>query len=584
MEKCTRANERLKEKAGRFMQDYFWLILAIIAFAIIKQLMVANIRIYAGANQVHDDYMMLDMANNIVRSGWLGEYTNNILVKGAFFPWLLSIFYRIGLPYIQGVTLLYTFSCVVFIVALRPLFKTKISMFIIFLVLLFNPVSFAFQTMQRVYRNGITLTQVLIFFGCMCAIYLRRKEKCTKLILWAIGAGLGAATLWHTREDGIWIIPFLLVATIVIIVSNVLFMKASSKRNLIKRTLFFLLPIVILYASTHVISLINYHYYGVYTYNEINDSYFGSAMKSLYSVKNNEVIQYVSITREKINRLYEVSPSLKRIQPYLEGSLNAWDNNDRTPGDTQVEDGWFFWCLRDAVNAAGYYENAQTANAFYKQLSEEINQAIAEGKIEKQATMPSSLMSPWRKGYFTQLMETMGEIIQFTFNFKDKSVLNVISDYPDNIEEIGLFEVISNEDTLYPLEEGTELEFTNQMRLAHSQKYYDRLNSITLIYQKLGAPVGVIGVVTYLFILFMGIKKIKIKENVYSDAALILTGILSSLLVLFGGVAYNHIASCNSILYLYLSGSYPLLIAFSFISICICIENSRFMSKKLSNT
>ena len=53
-------------------------------------------------------------------------------------------------------------------------------MLIIFIILLFNPVSYASWTLQRVYRNGVTLAQVLFIFGGYFAVFLKRKENIKK--------------------------------------------------------------------------------------------------------------------------------------------------------------------------------------------------------------------------------------------------------------------------------------------------------------------------------------------------------------------------------------------------------------------
>ena len=57
-------------------------VVAIIIFAIIKQLLVISIPITPYPNQAYDDNMMVDMAISIRANNWLGDYTSNTLVKG----------------------------------------------------------------------------------------------------------------------------------------------------------------------------------------------------------------------------------------------------------------------------------------------------------------------------------------------------------------------------------------------------------------------------------------------------------------------------------------------------------------------
>lgn len=66
--------------------------------------------------------------------------------------------------------------------------------------------------------------------------------------------------------------------------------------------------------------------------------------------------------------------------------------------------------------------------------------------------------------------------------------------------------------------------------------------------------------------------EIKRKNNELVANWLALTGILLSVFVLMLGVSYNEIASCFSISYMYLSGTYTLVLAFNFIAIFSIID------------
>lgn len=104
------------------------------------------------------------------------------------------------------------------------------------------------------------------------------------------------------------------------------------------------------------------------------------------------------------------------------------------------------------------------------------------------------------------------------------------------------------------------------------QKYVDRLNNITKVYQFSGAFFSVVGVIAYIILSIWLCFEIKRKNNELVANWLALTGILLSVFVLMLGVSYNEIASCFSISYTYLSGTYPLVLAFNFIAIFSIID------------
>ena len=116
-------------------------IIAILLFAIIKQLLVTSLPITAYPNQLADDNMMVEMSKNIRAKQWLGEYTSDTLVKGPAMPFILAVINYLGFSYINFMSLLYTIACIYFIFQIKNLFKSKKSLLAIYLVLLFNPIS-----------------------------------------------------------------------------------------------------------------------------------------------------------------------------------------------------------------------------------------------------------------------------------------------------------------------------------------------------------------------------------------------------------------------------------------------------------
>lgn len=539
----------------------------IIVFALIRLALTSNIPIIALPAQIYDDGMMVDMAVNIRAGNWLGDYTSNVLVKGPFFPFLLAVINLFGCSYINVMNLIYVLACIYFVYTIKDVFKSKISLGFVYLLLLFNPVSYAFWTLQRVYRNGITLAQVLIIIGSMFACYQRREKKASSMLPFAIIGGLTLASLWLTREDGIWILPFILVVIVLLIISILLKNRENQKiqwnQNVITKLIVAILPMLILFISLQAVKLVNYANYGIYAYNEINDGYFGKVIKTMYRVDTGENIQYVTVTRDKIKLLYENSPTLRTIEPELEEMLNAWDYNDRNPGDTQVEDGWFWWALKGAVENAGKYENAQMSNEFYQKVYDELQEAIKQGKLKTGMSMPSTLMSPWKKEYFMQLPIEMAKTSYFIANFNDVETVNGASE-----ANARKFNGITNDLSIEPMPEGKQDELAK-----YTEKYVERLNNIGKVYQHLGFVITGVSILAYLVIT---IKLIKAKEKkIMIDLWLLLTGIGCSLLVLIAGVSYNHITACYSRYYMYLSGAYPLLIAFWGISISKVIEMIR---------
>lgn len=421
-------------------------IIFILILVVLKQLLMSHINIAALGNSGCDDQLMVKIASNLLKLDWLGTYNHLTHVKGVFFPLFLAISTALGISYINAVTLLYSISCIVFVYAVKDIFKNKYFKYILFAILLFNPIMFTSSVIQRVYRNSLTPSQVLLILASFFYMYINRKSSNNKkMLIMGLLGGITLGSFYNTREDAIWIMPFVLVFSLIMIIEHIIINKKKFNK---KRILTFILPILVLCSINSVISLVNYKVYGSYVRVDESKTSFTKAIKAIYSVPPKEDIEYVSVTKEKLNRIYKVSPTLNNISNSLDKYIDIYDKVDRKPNDGEVEDGWFWWVLRYAAYDEGYYNDIKIANKFYEDVANEITKAQENDQIEKQKTMPSALMSPWRKGYAKKLFDTMIEIYKFTNGFKGTELTNVLSS--GTFKNIGLFEVLSNDKAIYP--------------------------------------------------------------------------------------------------------------------------------------
>lgn len=531
------------------------LFIFMIVVIMIKQLLVIGLPLFAHAGAGHDDRLMINMANSLINGQWLGEYSEKTLIKGLFFPLFLALNHFWGIPYTIALPAFYSLACVIFIFGIKKLFQTEFPLYILFLALIFNPISFADQTYLRVYRNGLTVAQVLIVSGSMFAVYLNRFEKNWIQLLWAIGAGLGLASLWNTREDGIWIIP-LVCGVIAITWLSIILKKDLKKWDKSKKMLITVIPVVMLVLSTVIISSINYSYYGIYTTNEINKSNFTQTMKLIYSVKPSEDVERSSVPRSTMEKIYEVSPTLNSIRGELDPTLDRWSWYAKDAEVRQVEDGFFLWALREAVTKSGYYENAQKANEFYKNVAEELETGFDNGQLRRRSTMPSALMSPWRDAYWQTLPVAFIDTMRYVVSFEaiETSMTDSIDDGKNGIQ---LFEEITNSPARY---QGERIPLRDQIRIAF-------LNGITKVYQLIGGFMFVLSILSYVVISILTLLKTWRKNYNLLDCWLILSALLFSAFVLALGLAYTDISAYVAISYWYLAGAYPLVIAFNVLAI-----------------
>ena len=202
-------------------KDKQFLLFAIF-FLIIKIILMKDVTIYAITTAFADDQLMVHIAEKLLRLNWLGGYNHYTLAKGCFFPFFLAVGKFFHIDFISCVQIFYALSCYLFLRAIRPVICFQWTIYPFYLLMLFNPIMASSEVIQRVYRNSITPAQVLLVFGGQLGFYLRYQYGKKFSMKWAIVTTCGFISLWFSREDTIWVVPFLIVSAVVIFLKAII--------------------------------------------------------------------------------------------------------------------------------------------------------------------------------------------------------------------------------------------------------------------------------------------------------------------------------------------------------------------------
>jgi hypothetical protein len=392
----------------------------------------------------HDDNHFITLASHILNGDWLGpydQYTQYTLMKGVFYPLWISFSNVLGIPLLTGQHLLYSLACALFIISLSPYINNKWWLFVIYIFLLLNPHT---MVVDRVFRMGIYPALTILVIASAFGLYTRSIADKGKPLLWAICLGLSLSAFWHTREEGIWIVPSMLV-----MLFFTLFRIFVDKEARLKKIAFlYSIPLLLLGLSSLSLATMNWNKYGVFTVLEINSSEFKSAYSGLLRIKTEKFIRYYPVLKEAREKAYEVSPAFAELKPFIEGkSGKQWQG--RRP---DIPAAFFIWVFRDAVQQAGYYnrykpdtaDNIKHTFEFYQRMGNEISDACDTGKLEC-TTLLSPFMPQWHKEYTDLLFPTYYEVLKLLVSFE-------AFDYKrDNLYSVGdnrtfqLFETVTNE-------------------------------------------------------------------------------------------------------------------------------------------
>lgn len=529
-----------------------------------KHLLVTRLPIEA-RNYTLDDFLMVQMAEGLVWGNWLGDYGAATLMKGCFFPMLLAGIHKLGTPYLSALDILYGVSCVFFVRQMRHLLKNRVLRLILLAILLFDPCSYSLTNFQRVYRSSIVEVQVLYLFGGYFGLYFHyrygagRPEGTKALMpaLYALFCGLMLWATWNTREESVWLLPFVITASALTAAEIIRRAKESKAphRNAATHLLLAMLPFLILAGGNQLVSLKNEQAYGARVRLEEADGNFGKALKTMYSIQYGEELPQVSVSREKLERLYTCSPSLAQIRTELDDELDRYSAIDRRHNDGETEDGWFFWGLKQAAFRSGIADTLPKSQAFWLAVHQELQDAIhaPDSDLKVRATMPSALMSPWRTEYGRQLPESMLEAAKYLVSYRKVSP-SIEPSGKAGAETTRRFEMITGNLALYS--DG----FSDSILAAQKgqlEPYYHVMVRIGDLYRAVNKPLAVLSLCAYAVLLILWAKT---KNRELIPGILVILGMGLSILVVLAGTCYTHISAFPAIKYYYLIGAYPLML------------------------
>ncbi len=528
-------------KLTNFLKKH-WLILTCIILFFLKLWLVHIQPLYI-KDQDHDDAMFVKIAYSILNGGWLGTYDDITLSKGVVGILFLVVSNILNISYLTSLQIVYFLACLSVIYMLNYVIKNKKILLIIFLILLFNPISYS-DAFSFVYRDGL-YTSLILFFISFSLLLFFNYSNLKKVVIYSILFGLTITAIYLCREENIWLLPYIIVASIILIL---FILKDKKCKHKYKKILCIsIIPFAIFLSANITIASINYKYYGRFVVNDFYSKDFKDAYGALTRIKQENYIERVPLNEETRNILYHLSPKFKEIQPYLEGEKT--NKYKKINGD--IQDGHFYWALRIAVKEAGYYSDAQSAKEYYIDLANEINTLCDTNQLD---CLPkrSSVVAPYYKVYNDNLITYIPEAFKVQANYKYVNV--VIPIVKDNISVFTYYADITNNKLFYS---DSDLNSLN-MKI---------MNILLAIYAAVNPILMAISIICYLLLMILFFAY-KTYTSDYKKI-IILNGLLSLYLirvVMIGYIAATEYTSairkCQ-----YLACSYPIQSVFSILAI-----------------
>lgn len=558
----------------------FFVILIILS--ILRVYIQYNTPLFYIGTSPHDDDLLISYAENIATGNWLGTYNYLTLVKGITYSLFLVFVIFSRIPYAIALATLNILSAVLFVNSIKLLVKNRFFLGILYLFLIFSPVTMEFQIGQRIYRNSLTFSMILLVLAGFIGTYLN-LEKGKKTIKWSILAGISLFLFWNLREDTIWIMPFCVVSSIVSVIAIIIKYVKSKNKKIFLNLIIVIIPYIIFIIGNGIICMINYHYYGLFTTNDRTNSEFTDLVSLMikidYEDDENVNTDKCLVSKNKMEYIVDHSETLSSIKDNIMDSYSAWATMvgmvDNVYGDL------FVWALRDALNVSGYYETAKKVDDFCKQARLELEEQIDNGELSI------------ADGIFLSSSTRM-------LRFED--IPNLLQTTVDAIDELMSYRTI---ETTYTVSGGTDEQIrdieglTNSLLLKNNDSKYTIIyemfvkvdNMIIKIYQKIAVPLFIISMISYIIITVLQIRNIFEKDIEFFNRWLILTGILASFIILAMAVSWFIQFLSKSWRVFYMSGVIPLVQIFELVVLytLVCyiikiIKNKKIKEKNDENS
>lgn len=321
---------------------------------------------------IHDDAMFWSHGFQILSGNWLGNYSQMTLPKGVGFPFVIAVGGALSLP-------VHVFSALILIGSLSLLVRSlriirvpePVSMGIFLLTLAQSALIMIRPVRDNLYAS-LTLICVVVFLEI-----LRRRDS--KSYIRMFGLGLCAGLFTVTREEGLWVIPGMLVLLAGVVL--VLRRNGAELKDGIKLASAGAAGVIFVQM---LVMAINFGFYGTATTQDFTVGSFPRALAAIQSVSESPAVKYNSVSLADMEAIYSVSPAFKELEPYFKGPGLFWTRFgcDFGPSTCGEFSSWFMWALRDAAASTGNYKSPATADAFYTRLADEIEVACATRKLD----------------------------------------------------------------------------------------------------------------------------------------------------------------------------------------------------------
>lgn len=193
-------------RPGAAWRSRLWVAIALV-LTLYKFWLTRGQGLVAVGDAAHEDRLYLELARHLIQGNWLGPAQETALAVGPSYPAFIAGMFALGVPLFLAQHLLYATACALFVQALRPALSSGSARCAIYLLLLWNPMTYDAQSLGRVSPNHVAAPLALLLFAGLIALHLRRERPSRSQWGWVALTGFAGGTLYLTQDSVLWLFP-----------------------------------------------------------------------------------------------------------------------------------------------------------------------------------------------------------------------------------------------------------------------------------------------------------------------------------------------------------------------------------------
>jgi len=380
-----------------------WMLVAL--FAVVKMALVGWWPFLALPHLQHDTQIFINQAISILEGNWLGPYSEFTLMKGPATPIWIALMNFLGIPLLMSHHLIFLGASILLMLAFRRLTSSNGFLLFVFVLALFSPFTFNYGAIASAFRGmlhqplvlGLIALSIILF----CDFIKDRGVNTSLCILFGVILFL----FWINREEGVWIVPWLLWLIVVMIAHTYIHRQTGDSLSVSRLAGVVLIPAAIWAVGTTAIAWKNYQEYEVFSVVELKTPQFKRAFGNLLGIKAENWHPRYAAPTDVLDKLYAL-PSGGEL------NLDHKENETRKP----ILSLKLPWSFRTAVADAGYYAmGGRAVLEFYNRIGSDIEAACERGEFDC-ADPLFGVFPPWHSGYTERFPRTLWRVLQRALN------------------------------------------------------------------------------------------------------------------------------------------------------------------------